>query len=101
MSAPTTKPDGIESQIALIADPAARRAMRALQQEVVSTLSKQQTEIDALLEMMMEKHVGSLGEFKRHLVRLQQNHSRGDRIHDILNSASAAMTPHPAAPNLR
>jgi hypothetical protein len=73
-----------------VADPDVRRALRAMQAQISTILERQQREIDALLEMMMEHHMGSISEFKRHFVRLQQNVARGARIHDAIFAAPAA-----------
>ena len=73
-----------------------RRALKTLHTQVTTTLHRQQLEIDALLEMMLEKHVGSIGEFKRHLVRLQQDHSRSQRLHAAMASPAHAPTASPA-----
>lgn len=90
---PTAGPD-----LSRIDDPEVRRALRAIQQEVTVGLQRHQLEIDALLEMMMEKHVGSIGEFKRLLTTLQQNTQRTGRIHDALAAAtSGASTTTPAS----
>jgi hypothetical protein len=81
-----------------VSDPDVRRALRAIHQEMREALSQQQLEIDALLEMVMEKNHASLSEFKRHMVRLMQNEARGDRIHEMILAAAA--TPRPGkAPN--
>lgn len=83
-----------------IADPDVRRALRAMYQEMKETLNRQQVEIDALLEMMIDKNHASLSDFKRHMVRLLQNTSRGDRIHDAIAAAAqtiAAQAPAPGA----
>ncbi|MGE5611531.1 MAG: hypothetical protein ACM359_19935 [Bacillota bacterium] len=73
---------------ASIEDPSVRRAMQALQQHLNDALARQQIEIDAMLELMLEKHITSLSEFKRQVVRLQQDTTRSSRIH-------GAMTPTP------
>lgn len=62
--------------------------MRQLMQQMQETIARQQTEIDALLELILEKHVGSLSEFKRNVVRLQQHGS------ERLGRAHLEMTPH-------
>jgi hypothetical protein len=90
---PATGPD-----LSRIDDPEVRRALRAIQQEVTIGLQRHQLEIDALLEMMMEKHIGSLGEFKRHLTTLQQNTQRTTRIHDALAAATSGAPATTAAP---
>lgn len=81
--------------LSTVSDPDVRRALRAIYQEMHETVRQQQLEIDALLEMMIEKNHGSIGEFKRHLVRLMQNSSRGERIHEAL---AAAQKPGQAPP---
>lgn len=100
MSEVTSNPTGPD--LTSVSDPDVRRAMRAMHQQFQDVISRQQMEIDALLEMIMEKHMGSLGEFKRHLMRLQQNGSRSERIHMAVESAAHPASPHPvAAPGAR
>lgn len=82
--------------LSTIPDPDVRRALRAIYQELRETIKQQQLEIDALLEMVIEKNHASIGEYKRHLVRLMQNASRGDRIHEAI--AAAAHVPAQAPP---
>lgn len=82
--------------LSTVSDPDVRRALRAIYQEMHETVKQQQLEIDALLEMVIEKNHASIGEFKRHLTRLMQNSSRGDRIHDAI--AAAAHAPGQAPP---
>jgi hypothetical protein len=59
-----------------------RRALRQFVQQVQETINEQQVEIEALLDLMLDKHVASLGEFKRHvqLIRLRSN-ERTERLH--------------------
>jgi hypothetical protein len=79
--------------ISTITDPDIRRVVRQvvqLNQQLSSQIRQQQNEIEALLQMMIEKHVGSLGEFKRHMLKLQQGGARTERIHEQIASASAA-----------
>jgi hypothetical protein len=66
-------------------DPDVRRALRSLNDQLKAAIDRQQVEIQALLEMMIEKHVGSIGEYRRHLLRLQQGSARSDRIHDAMH----------------
>ena len=86
--------------LSTISDPDVRRALRAIHGEMCDTLKQQQMELDALLEMIIEKNHGSLGEFKRHMVRLMQNSSRGDRIHEVIAAAAAAPS-HAPPPGAR
>lgn len=78
-----------------IDDPNVRRALKTLHTQTTAMLQRQQLEIDALLEMMLEKHIGSLGEFRRYLVRLQQDQTRSQRIR---SAVATAAQPGPAAP---
>ena len=82
-----------------IEDHHVRRAIKTLHTQMTTTLHRQQLEIDALLEMMLEKHVGSIGEFKRHLVRLQQDQSRSQRLHAAMATTAHAPTA-PTAPGM-
>jgi hypothetical protein len=78
-----------------IPDPDVRRAMRRMHEHYECTIAKQQMEIEALLEMLLEKHIGSIGEYKRHLVRMQQKDARMTRLHDqIVSAARPAAAAH-------
>ena len=80
-----------------IGDPDIRRALRAMHQELSTTVQRQEMEIQALLEMMLEKHIGSIGEYKRHLTRLQAGGAggaRSSRIHDQVASTLTSQRPH-------
>lgn len=86
--------------VSLIDDPHVRRAIRAavqLNQGLELRVRQQQQEIEALLQMMVEKHIGSVGEFKRHLLKLQQGDARGERIHGQIAAAAATVAPVAAA----
>lgn len=87
--------------VSTIPDPDVRRAFRAvvqLNQQLGQRVHQQQQEIEALLQMMIEKHVGSVGEFKRHMLRLQTADARSERIHgQIAGTAAAAAPSAPAA----
>lgn len=72
--------DGLD--LSNVHDPEMRRGLRAIHQHFSEMLAKQQMEIEALLELMLDKHIGSIGEFKRHLLKVQQNGVRHARIHD-------------------
>jgi hypothetical protein len=77
--------------ISTITDPDIRRVVRQvvqLNQQLSSQIRQQQNEIEALLQMMIEKHVGSLGEFKRHMLKLQQGGARTERIHEQIAGAA-------------
>jgi hypothetical protein len=62
------------------------------------TIEKQQVEIQALLEVILEKHVTSIGEYKRHLARIQQGGGRTERIG---NQIGAPVAPHGMTPRER
>ncbi len=95
-SAPRPDPPAIAS----VPDPDVRRALRAMYQDLNQTIQHQQMEIQALLEMMLEKHVGSIGEYKRHLTRLQQGGvPRSERIQGQLGTPGVA--PHGMTPRER
>ena len=71
--------------VSTITDPDIRRVVRQvvqLNQQLSAQIRQQQNEIEALLQMMIEKHVGSIVEFKRHILKLQQGGARTDRIHE-------------------
>ena len=91
MPDPITGGDALD--LSQIDDPSVRRALKSIHTQMTAMLHRQQLEIEALLELMMEKHVASIGEFKRQLVRLQQDQSRSQRLHAALST-----TPHPGSP---
>jgi hypothetical protein len=87
--------------VSTITDPDIRRAFRTVvqqNQQLTARMHQQQQEIEALLQMMLEKHVGSVGEFKRHMLKLQTGDARGERLHGMItghapNGAAAAAAP--------
>src|SRR5205823_12011791 len=76
-----------------IDDPETRRAIRAVHQQLTDTISRQQMEIEALVEVLMEKHMTSIGEFRRHMMKVSQKDARGVRLHDQLMAPHAAHAP--------
>jgi hypothetical protein len=87
--------------VSVVEDPDARRVLRAIQQEYGTALARQQAEIDAILEVLLEKHVTSVGELRRHVARHQQHQSgggRAGRLHDALWGAAGA-APNPTPPH--
>src|SRR5437762_9007856 len=76
-------------------DPETRRAIRTVHQQLTETISRQQMEIEALVEVLMEKHMTSIGEFRRHMMRVSQKDARVTRLHDQLMAPSSAAA-HPA-----
>jgi hypothetical protein len=82
--------------VSTITDTPTRRAVRGvlqLNQQLTETVHRQQLEIEALLQMMCEKHVGSVGEFKRHMLKLQGNDARSERIHGQIAGVAAPQQP--------
>jgi hypothetical protein len=97
-SAPRKDPPEITS----VHDPDVRRALRAMYNELHTTIEHHQIEIQALLELMLEKHVGSIGEYKRHLTRLQQGGvGRSERIHGQMTGTANPAPPHGQTPRER
>ena len=89
-------------EITAVHDPDVRRALRAMYNELHATIEHHPMEIQALLEMMMEKNVGSIGEYKRHLMRLQQGGvGRSERIHGQISGAAGQQPPHGQTPRER
>lgn len=88
-------------EIADIRDPDVRRALRAMYRELSGTIQRHQLEIEAMLQIILEKHVAHMSEYKLHLARLQQGQSqRGERIHEQLSSVGrtpASPAPEPAS----
>ena len=74
-------------EIADVRDPDARRALRAIHQDLNESMQRHQLEIEALVQILLEKRVMSMSEYRLHLSRLQQGLSqRGERIHEALSS---------------
>ena len=71
-------------------DPETRRAIRAIHQQMTETISRQQMEIEALVEVLIEKHMTSIGEFRRHMMKVGQKDARGMRLHDQLMAPSGS-----------
>jgi hypothetical protein len=87
-------------EIADIRDPDVRRALRAMYHELATTVQRHQLEIEAMLQIILEKHVAHMSEYKLHLSRLQLGQKQRDqRIHDQLSGAArpAASSSAPAA----
>src|SRR3954470_1331818 len=81
-----------------VEDPETRRAIRAVHQQMSDTISRQQMEIQALVEVLLEKHLTSIGEFRRHMARLSQKDARGTRLHDqLMAPASPTASAKPVA----
>jgi hypothetical protein len=86
--------------VSTISDPDIRRALRSVVQQnqaLTARIHQQQQEIEALLQMMLEKHVGSVSEFKRHMLRLQAGDARSERLHGMLTGGATNGTTHGAS----
>jgi hypothetical protein len=73
--------------VSTIGDPDIRRAFRMVvqqNQQLTARMHQQQQEIEALLQLMLEKHVGSVSEFKRHMLKLQSGDARSERLHSMI-----------------
>jgi hypothetical protein len=70
-----------------IQEPGLRRALRSVFDEMTATMNRQQMQIDALIEIVLDKHLTSMGELRRQLVRCQQEHTRSQRLHEALGLA--------------
>jgi hypothetical protein len=84
--------------VSTISDPDIRRAIRSvvqLNQHLTAQVHQHQQEIESLLQMMVEKHIGSIGEFKRHMLKMQSADPRSERLHGQI--AGHAATPSVAA----
>ena len=89
MAEPTPRRDLPE--IADVADPDARRAIRAVYHQLHAIIDRQQIEIEALLELLFEKRVGSMSEYRIHLGRIQQpGYTRHEKIHELLTHPEQA-----------
>jgi hypothetical protein len=70
--------------VSTISDPDIRRAFRMMvqqNQQLTARMHQQQQEIEAMLQLLLEKHVGSVSEFKRHMLKLQAGDARSERLH--------------------
>lgn len=79
-----------------------RRAVRQLIQQMQEIISQQQIEIEALLQVMLDKNVSSISEFRRHVQRIAQRvNERTDRTHGQAVQAirdKGQMQPTPVEP---
>lgn len=93
MSELSSQSQGLD--LRMVDDPGVRQVLRQIHQQLVEKVNRQQLQIDALLDLLVEKNVTSLGELKREIVKLQQSPQRGERLHQAL-FAPAPAAPHPA-----
>ena len=83
-----------------------RRVLRTVLQQIELRFVEQQNETEALIEMLCDRHVISVGEFKVYLRRMQQRDEKAVRLHAALEQAvhptpsavplAAAVKPKPA-----
>lgn len=65
-----------------IENPEVRRAIRHLIQQLQEIISQQQVQIEALVEMTVDKHVWSQSEYRRYVQKIMQSAAgRADRPH--------------------
>lgn len=65
-----------------IENPEIRRAIRHLIQQLQEIISQQQVQIEALVEMTVDKHVWSQSEYRRYVQKITQSATgRADRPH--------------------
>lgn len=81
--------------LSAIQDPVIRRVFREYHEQTMAIIGRQQLQIEALLEAMIDKHVTSIGEFKRQMQKLQSQSLSSSRLHEAVLSAIAP--PAPAA----
>lgn len=104
MPGSTQQPFGID--VSAIEPAETRRALRTALQQMEARFQAQQDEIEALLELLTDRHTISVGEFLVHLRRVQQRDDRTARLHALVTQtvqqapspASAAARPAAAAP---
>jgi hypothetical protein len=83
--------------VSAITDADTRRAIRSMCQQVAAVLDRQQKELEAMLDVLTEKHLTSVGEFKRHLLKVQQR----DRIHEAIAAPQVTTNVRPQQPQTR
>jgi len=64
-----------------------RRALRQLLQQAQEQLNHQQIQIEALMELIAEKHVASVSEIRRAVQRVATHSERAGRIHAQITQA--------------
>jgi len=94
MAESTSQSGQTSLDLSRVDDPETRRAIRAVHQQMSETISRQQMEIEALVEVLIEKHMTSIGEFRRHMMRVSQKDARGARLHDQLMAPHAPHAAH-------
>ena len=77
--------------VSTISDPDVRRAFRMVvqqNQQLTARMHQQQQEIEAMLQLILEKHVASVSEFRRHMLKLQSGDARSERLHSMITGAT-------------
>lgn len=83
--------------LAAINDPAVRKALREYHDQIMLTLNRQQMEIEALLETLIDRHMTSLGEFRRLIQKVQMRTGSSERLHEVLAATFLTPASPPAA----
>jgi len=84
----------------MVDDPGVRQALRSMQQHFSEKLKAQQAQIDAMLDLLIEKNFTSLGELKREVAKIQQNAQRAERLHQALFAPPSTTAPPAPAPGM-
>jgi len=77
--------------VSTISDPDVRRAFRMVvqqNQQLTARMHQQQQEIEAVVQLILEKHVASVSEFKRHMLKLQSGDARSERLHSMITGGA-------------
>lgn len=92
------QPFGID--VSLVEPAETRRSLRTALQQIELRFQEQQNEIEALIDMLCDRHAISVGEFKVYLRRTQQRDEKAARLHASLAQAAHLTPPQapPAAP---
>jgi hypothetical protein len=67
-----------------ITDPDVRRAVRSMLQQLQGACDRQQIQIQAMMDMLIERNIASLADIKRHLIRRQHDIVKPDRIAEMI-----------------
>ena len=89
------QPFGID--VSVVEPAETRKALRTALQQIELRFQEQQNEIEALIDMLCDRHAISVGEFKVYLRRTQQRDEKAARLHASLVQA-AHLAPPPAPP---
>jgi len=70
---PPINPATLNVDLTRIENAEVRRAIRQLIQQLQEVITQQQVQIEALVEMTVDKHIWSLSEYRRYVQKLSQN----------------------------